>query len=586
MGNTRVYFRRVDIPEDVKDSFENLLEGFRDYGDLDITPKRLRLTPSIAVNRPQKPLVERFDAIELYTAEKSFDHMYSLITKTLRNEEPSEVELEVVATLVELLTIDLYNLRLSQIGHPMYANFEGVTFRGLSITLEELEEYKAILARPELAKRNFSVPLGLLSSSTDEKIMEEFSKSTHNDGKRPIQLHLTIHIHGLDPVLLREYRRLYPDSVVSSICAMPVGHVSPHGEKEILLRGPFFHMISMTSGEINGRPCEKLVVVMMNANRDHGMEHASDQGAKERQRQCFLRAVSASKYEVCAAIAEKHAPWDANAYRTLQNNALQQLQDIDGIYVITDGHLAEHRAKNVATWLGGALRKSYPRYYAKKRVSWQTMIRDENWKEADKILRAEYEWKKRDWYNVGQLTDDGGEFVDDNLTLLHILATKPPPPSTETDRFECWQRLIDGACQPEVWMKSFDSARNTAYDLARRCGNECLMERLQPRIAHALDPAALGDLELRLHKIMVEKFGQFLSEHIFHMPQLSVLTEMDIPELWIPIPLSYGGVFVTLSKPQRIWGLDVVVYEVVVGQTWPKKTDVRLDLKPPNLDLQ
>jgi len=390
MGKIRVYFRQSDIPDDVKDSFARLLEGFRDYGDLDM-------------GRPQKPPVEQFDAIELYTAEKSFDHLYSIITKALRNEEPSGVELEVVAALVELLTIDLYNLRLSQIGHPMYENFEGVTFRGLSVTQEELKEYRAILARPELAKRNFSVPLGLLSSSTDKKIMEEFSKSSHNDEKRPIRLHLTIHIHGVDPALLREYRALYPDSVVTSICAMPVGHISPHGEKEILLRGPFFHLLSITSEEVDGRPYEKLVVVMMNANRDHGMEHASDTGAKEKQRQCFLRAVSASKFEVCAAIAEKHAPGDAEGYRALQNQAMQQLRDVDGIHVTVDGRLAESRSKNVATWLGGALKRCYPQHYAEKRIRWQTMIREENWKDAEKVLREEYDWKRRDWYNVGKL---------------------------------------------------------------------------------------------------------------------------------------------------------------------------------------
>ncbi|KAI3320735.1 hypothetical protein HD806DRAFT_228758 [Xylariaceae sp. AK1471] len=570
MGKIRVYFRKTDIPDDVKDSFAKLLEGFRDYGDLDMS-------------RPQKPLVEQFDAIELYTAEKSFDYIYSLITKALRREEPSEVELEVVAALVELLTIDLYNLRLSQIGHPMYANFEGVAFRGLSVTLEELKEYRAILARPELAKRNFSVPLGLLSSSTDEKIMEEFSKSTHSDEKRPIRLHFTIHVHSLDPALLTEYRALYPDSVVTSICAMPVGHVSPHGEKEILLRGPFFHIISMTSGEINGRPCEKLVVVMMNSNRDHGMEHASDTGEKEKQRQCFLRAVSASKFEVCAAIAEKYAPQDAEPYRALQNDTLRQLRDVDGIHATLDGRLAERRVKNVATWLGGALQKSYPRYYAEKRIRWQTGIREENWKEADKILQEEYEWKKRDWYNVGELTDHGEELVNDNLTLLHILATKPPPPPEEKERFECWERLIDGACEPGVWktVKSFDSARNMAYELAHRYENEYLMDLLQPRIIHALDPSALEDLETQLHKIMVEKFGQFISGHVFHMPQLSVLTEMEIPELWIPIPLSYGGVFIALSNLGLRWGLDVVLYEVVVGQAWPRKTEIRLTPKSP-----
>jgi hypothetical protein len=160
----------------------------------------------------------------------------------------------------------------------------------------------------------------------------------------------------------------------------------------------------MTSEEINSRPCEKLVVVMMNANRDHGMEHASDEGKKETQRQCFLRTVSASKFQICADIAKIHAPNDVDAYRMLQNTALKQLRDLDGFHATSDGHLADHRAKNVATWLGGALEKSYPRYYASKRVKWQSVIREQNWVVADKILREEYDWKKRDWYNVGKLT--------------------------------------------------------------------------------------------------------------------------------------------------------------------------------------
>lgn len=31
-----------------------------------------------------------------------------------------------------------------------------------------------------------------------------------------------------------------------------------------------------------------------------------------------------------------------------------------------------------------------------------------------------------------------------------------------------------------------------------------------------------------------------LVEHAFNMPQLSVLTEMEEPRLWIPIPHMYG----------------------------------------------
>jgi hypothetical protein len=204
-------------------------------------------------------------------------------------------------------------------------------------------------------------------------------------------------------------------------------------------------------------------------------------------------------------------------------STLEQLRDVDGINITLDGRLAEVRSRDVATWHGGAQKKSYPRYYAEKRIRWQTRIREEDWTEAEKVLREEYNWKKRDWYNVGKLTgmyasglsrrrsmtlmpamclqqrfantippeEHGEELVNDNLTLLHILAIKPPPPCEETEKYESWERLVDGASQPEVWsksndvsslaaaltvsneyaietVKSFDSARNTAYDLAKK----------------------------------------------------------------------------------------------------------------------
>lgn len=391
MEKIRRYFPPATLPPETKESFERLLEGYRDYGDVDH-------------GRKVKPPVEQFDALELYLSDQGYNSLYTLMSAVMRKGEPDEEELEVATAMVELLTIDLYNLRLSQIGHPRYANFQGVTFRGMSITEAQLVEYQAILAREDLSKRNFSVPLGLVSSSTDEKIMEEFSKPVAENDKRIVRLHLTIHIRGVHPMLLEEYYALYPDSVVTSICAMPTAHISSYGEKEILLRGPFFHLISMERGAINGEQYHKLVVVMMNANRDHGLEHASNEGEKERQRQCFLRTVSASKFETCAAVAETHAPHDAEGYRKLQKLALDQLRAVDGIEVQPDDRWAEAQSRDVATWLGGALVESYPWHYACRRLCWQNAIKEENWVEAEEVLEKEYDWKKRDWYNVGKLT--------------------------------------------------------------------------------------------------------------------------------------------------------------------------------------
>lgn len=393
MVKIRRHFPPNQLPEDARAAFHRLLDGFRDYGDIDM-------------RRSQKPLLEQFDAIEIYTSAGGFDELYRLMGDVMRKDKPLQEELEVATALVELLTIDLYNLRLSQIGHPSYANFEGVTYRGLSISDQDLKEYEAILARPKLQNRNFSVPLGLISSSTDQKVMGDFSKTNYSPGR--ILVHMTIYIRGIDGGLLQQYHRLYPDSVVTSICAMPVGHLSPYGEKEVLLRGPFFHLVSMTQDFVDGRPYQRMVVVMMNANRDHGMEHASDREEKERQRKYFLKIVSASKFKLCAQVASAcGTSLDAEGYDELARAALAELQETTSMRasLTIETTLPEGRnSSTVATWLGGSLIKSYPHYYAAKRLDFQNSIWKQDWVSAWKQIDSEYDWKRREWYNVGKLT--------------------------------------------------------------------------------------------------------------------------------------------------------------------------------------
>ena len=105
------------------------------------------------------------------------------------------------SALAELLTIDLYNLQLSQIGYPLYANFKVVTYRRLLIGDQDLKRYEAILARPKLQNRNSSVTLGLISSSTDRKVIGDFSKTNYSP--RQILVSMTIHIQGMDGELLQ-----------------------------------------------------------------------------------------------------------------------------------------------------------------------------------------------------------------------------------------------------------------------------------------------------------------------------------------------------------------------------------------------
>lgn len=266
----RQYIRPEHQPKSLRDPINRLLQGFHDYADTDYA-------------RSSKAAPEQYAALELYCSKKGYDYLYSLISRTLRIDYVTTELLITAVTLVEYLTIDLYNLRLANLGDPRYANYQGITYRGLRVTSKSLEDYSKVASHEDLAERKFAIPLGLMSSTTDVKIMEEFSEGI-DEGPDVHRMHWTIHIHGIDEDLLHEYSKKYPDSIVTSICAMPVARLSPFGEKEILLRGAFFQVISFKSEVLDGYDVHELVVVMINANRDHTTELGSNEGEKKMQR--------------------------------------------------------------------------------------------------------------------------------------------------------------------------------------------------------------------------------------------------------------------------------------------------------------
>lgn len=376
-------------PREVQETLDRLLQGHRDYADVD-------------TGRPEKTPPEQYDALELYCSSEGYRYLFGLMSNALRTEQPSEELLLTATTMVEFLTIDLYNLRLSQIGDSRYANFQGVTYRGLSVSPTALAEYDKILANPSLSLRSFSIPLGLLSSSTEEGVMLQFAETDEHTSAIP--MFWTIHIHGVDPDLLKAYQQRYPESVVTSICAMPVGRVSPFGEKEVLLRGAFFHLIGMTTEVFKGQKVKRLVVVMMNANRDHTTEQASHEGDKLQQRETFSRIVMASKYEVCASLAGQYSSSDAAGYQKLQEEKLDEIRETDTIDVRRNQDLAYARSSGSNAWSGASLFKSYPRHYAELRRQWQDAIAREDWIAVDGLLGREYEWTRGEWYNVGRLS--------------------------------------------------------------------------------------------------------------------------------------------------------------------------------------
>ena len=81
-----------------------------------------------------------------------------------------------------------------------------------------------------------------------------------------------MNVSNIDRDFLDFYHSFYPDSVVSSICAVPIENLSVFkDEEEVLLRGAFFHVINFYELErkVKNIPIKVVEVVMVNSNRDH-----------------------------------------------------------------------------------------------------------------------------------------------------------------------------------------------------------------------------------------------------------------------------------------------------------------------------
>ena len=361
---------------------EQLLTGYCDYADIDIS-------------RAENRAVENYNALEIYCSEEGYECLYKLVYRILRDKAATKEQILVAVALVELLTIELYNLRLSNLGDERYHNFQGITYRGMAMKEEVIDGFRQISENPDLTRRHFAIPLGFLSSTTDRMEMEKFAK--RDAGK--IQMHWTIHIHGLDPKLLRRYLRKYPDSVVTSICAMPVAKISDLGEKEILLRGPLFHIVGMKKEAGGEQDVYHFEVVMLNANRDHGTELGSNSGEKARQRAFFLSSILASRYEILASLAAKYSQVESEEYRRLALQQLARLDVDDPPTSLYDENLAEQRSFARATWNGARRPSALPQTHAALRVEWQLAAEAGEWKSVEKILLHEYDWRKSEWFN-------------------------------------------------------------------------------------------------------------------------------------------------------------------------------------------
>jgi hypothetical protein len=450
------YTNSVNLSSKTLSKIKTLLAGYTDWADM-------------YYGRPEEPQ-QGWAAIELYCSEEGYNLLFGIFNAALRNQKTEEEVLLVAAALVEFVTIELYNLRLSNIGDPHYANYQGTTFRGMCVSAAMATEYKKAASNPDLSKRHFGVPLGFTSSSTSKETTKEFIKQHPGED----QMHWIIHVHGLDPRLLKVYKERYPDSVVTSITAMPVGRIAELREKEILLRGAFFHIVSMESEKVDDRMIHTLQLVLMNTNRDHGTELALDEGSKQKQRDFFRDMIMASRFQICSELSKGYSNADSENYKELARTALKRIDAINPWEIAENPVLPDNTSNHLATWSGDMTDDSYPASYLALRRKFQKAAREGDWNSVREIIDGEYEWETAEWLNLPAL-----EHPWTGRTLLHEMASHGPPQQGSTHK-QSWHYLIEKVIECEVW-----SAYQCSFNflllfrwyflrrISRRNGKEC-----------------------------------------------------------------------------------------------------------------
>ena len=135
----------------------------------------------------------------------------------------------------------------------------------------------------------------------------------------------------MDPAYLAAYRRAFPNSIVTSMCAVPINDLSYYRdvENEVLLRGPFFQIVRIYEDSLQGEQLHVIEAVMLNSNRDHVTATAKNEGEDKRMREIFRDMAIASRSARCAEHAERSGlTADADYYRDEAAQARTRLSEI------------------------------------------------------------------------------------------------------------------------------------------------------------------------------------------------------------------------------------------------------------------
>ena len=266
------------------------------------------------------------DLIKFYTSSDGYETIFKYMNSIFREEHDKEVY-DSAAFLVECMNIELYNFVKTK---PELSNFENIIYRGMMLdenTISNLLDIKEL----EVQNRKFAVPLSFMSCSKSQDVAKLFLENQeHRPYEEKIRVFcpvlFKIHVTSLDKTFLDLYKSYYPNSVVSSICAVDIENISIYREEqEVLLRGAFFQTLRFYESEkkIDGKNVYVFELLMHNSNRDH---ITTSKFEKTNARKLFNTLIEIDRMKKCQDFFESAS--DKNSYKQIEETKLKELEQI------------------------------------------------------------------------------------------------------------------------------------------------------------------------------------------------------------------------------------------------------------------
>ena len=183
----------------------------------------------------------------------------------------------------------------------------------------------------QIQSQKFAVPLSFMSCSKSQDVAKQFlKKQKHRPYEEKVRVFcpvlFKIHVTSLDKTFLDLYKSYYPNSVVSSICAVDIENISIYREEqEVLLRGAFFQTLRFYESEkkIDGKNVYVFELLMHNSNRDH---ITTSKFEKTNARKLFNTLIEIDRMKKCQDFFESAS--DKNSYKQIEETKLKELEQI------------------------------------------------------------------------------------------------------------------------------------------------------------------------------------------------------------------------------------------------------------------